>query len=109
MATRDLDEGRLGGFERQHALLCQIHGMLESAAKDGSDCPTPTPDQTSIGSCRSFSRWHREAAAVETARKQHRELALVRAVPAGRSTKRPCGEASHSSQATWTGGQRRKG
>ena len=28
------DEGRIGGFERQHALLCQIYRILESAAKD---------------------------------------------------------------------------
>ena len=50
MVTRDLDEGRIGGFERQHALLCQIYEMLESATKDScSNCPTPTPDQTSTG------------------------------------------------------------
>ena len=34
MATGAVDEGRIGGFERQHAMLCQIHGILESAAKD---------------------------------------------------------------------------
>ena len=46
----DLDEGRIGGFERQHAVLCQIYGMLQSAVKAScSDCPTPTPDQMSTG------------------------------------------------------------
>ena len=44
MVTGDLDEGRIGGFARQHALLCQIYGMLESV-----DRPTPKPDQTSTG------------------------------------------------------------
>ena len=34
MVTGALDEGRIGGFESQHAMLCQIHGILESAAKD---------------------------------------------------------------------------
>ena len=42
--------------------------------------------------------WHTEAAALETARKQHRELALARTVPARRSTRHPR-----------TGEQRRKG
>ena len=31
---RRVIEGRLGGFERQLAVLCQIYGVLESAAKD---------------------------------------------------------------------------
>ena len=58
MVAGALDEGRIGGFERQHVMLCQIYGILESAAKDSghdlvwvgpcSECPTPTPDQTSI-------------------------------------------------------------
>ena len=31
-------------------MLCHVYGMLESAARDScSDCPTPTPDQTSTG------------------------------------------------------------
>ena len=34
MVAGALDEGRIGGFERQHATLCQICGILESAAKD---------------------------------------------------------------------------
>ena len=29
-----LDEDRIGGFERQHAMLCQISGILEYAAQD---------------------------------------------------------------------------
>ena len=33
MVIGDLDEGRIGGFDRQHTLLCQTHGMLESAAR----------------------------------------------------------------------------
>ena len=41
-------------------------------------------------------------------RKQHRELTLGRAVPAQRSTRRPCGETSQSSQAARTGEQRRR-
>ena len=50
MVTGGLDEGRIGGFERQHALLCQIYGMLESAAKDSyPNRATPTHDQTSTG------------------------------------------------------------
>ena len=36
MIAGALDEGRIGGFERQHAMLCQIYGVLESAAKDGN-------------------------------------------------------------------------
>ena len=48
MVTGDLDEGRIGGSERHHA-ICQIYGMLESAAKASCwDCPTPTPNQTSL-------------------------------------------------------------
>ena len=40
MVAGAIDEGRSGGFERQHAMLCQIYGMLESAAKDsGHDMP----------------------------------------------------------------------
>ena len=39
--TGDVDEGRIRGFERQHALFFQICGMLESAAKAScSDCST---------------------------------------------------------------------
>ena len=34
MVAGALDEGRIEGFERQHAMLCQINGILESAAKD---------------------------------------------------------------------------
>ena len=66
MVTGDLDEGRIGGFERQHA-----------------------PEASAV------IAWHRE-------------LALARAVPAQRSTRRPCGETSHSSQAARTGEQGRK-
>ena len=47
---RALYKGRIGGFERQHAVLCQICGILGPATKDScSHCPTPTPDQTSTG------------------------------------------------------------
>ena len=53
--------------------------------------------------------WHSEAAALETAREQHRELAFARAVPAWRSIRRPCGDTSQSSQAARTGEERRKG
>ena len=34
MVAGALDEGRIGGFERQHAMLCQIYRILESGAKD---------------------------------------------------------------------------
>ena len=34
MVAGALDEGRIGGFERQHAMLCQIYKILESGAKD---------------------------------------------------------------------------
>ena len=50
MVTGDLDAGRIGGFERQHALFCQINGTLQVCNKTScSDCPTPTPDQKSAG------------------------------------------------------------
>ena len=110
--TGDLDEGRIGGFERQHAILYHIYGMLESATEGQLFGPTPKPDRTSAGCPPEVSAviaWHREAAALETAKKQHRELAFARAVPAWRSTRRACDGTSHSSQATRTGEQRRKG
>ena len=57
MVAGPLDEDRIGGFERQRAMLYQICGILEYAAKDKghglawvrpwSDCPAPTLDQTS--------------------------------------------------------------
>ena len=51
--TGDLDEGRIGGFERPDAILFQIYGMLESAAKDScSDCPTT---RRPLAARRSFS------------------------------------------------------
>ena len=34
MVAGPFDEGRIGGSERQHAMLCPIYGTLESAAKD---------------------------------------------------------------------------
>ena len=34
MVLGALDESRIGGFERQHAMLCQIYRILESGAKD---------------------------------------------------------------------------
>ena len=34
MVAGVLDEGRIGGFERQHAMLCQIYRILEFGAKD---------------------------------------------------------------------------
>ena len=37
MVTGALDEGRIGGFERHHAMFCQICGMLESAKDSGHD------------------------------------------------------------------------
>ena len=56
MVAGPLEKGRIGGFERQRAMLCQICGILEYAANDkshdvarGSDCLAPTLDQTSSG------------------------------------------------------------
>ena len=81
MVAGALDEGRIGGFEHQHAMLRQTHGILEPAAKDSghgvgrcSDWPTPTLDQMSIG------RPLREAAALETA-KRHLMLPIGKATP----------------------------
>ena len=34
MVAGALYEDRIGGFERQHAMLFQMYGILESAAKD---------------------------------------------------------------------------
>ena len=82
--------------------------MLESAAKYSCS----TSDQKSTGLPTEVSAviaWHSEATALETAKPQHMELTAARAVPARRSTRRPCGETSHSSQATRTAEQRREG
>ena len=43
MVAGALNEGRIGGFERQHGTLCQIYGMLESAAKDSTIRPEVGP------------------------------------------------------------------
>ena len=112
MVTGDLDEGGIGGAERDHAIVCQIYGMPESAAKAScSDCPTPTPTRRPgrPAEVSAVIAWHRGAAALETANQEHMELAAAGAVPARRSTRRPCGETTHSSQATRTGEQRPKG
>ena len=78
MVTGDLDEGRIGGAERHHAIVCQIYGMLESAAKAScSDCPTPTPTRRPGPPAEAVIAWHREAAALETAKQEHIELAAV--------------------------------
>ena len=92
MVTGDLDGSSIARSELLHAILCQIYGVLESAAKTKrSDCPTPTPEQTSTGSCRSFSSHCKaqEAAALEMAQQEHMEMAAARAVPAERAIRRP--------------------
>ena len=107
LVTGDFDEGRIGGFERQVALLCQIYGMLEAAAKDScSDCPTPTPDQTSTGcppklqqSSHGTRKQRRSRTANDTGRWR-----LLGLSAAWRSTRRSCREASPSCHAARTGG-----
>ena len=81
MVAGALDEDRIGGFERQHAMLCQIYGTPESAAKDsghdlawgwpllGLSDPDARPDvHWSPGEASAVVAWHREAAALESAR-----------------------------------------
>ena len=103
----DLDEGRIGGFERQHALLYRIYGMLECATKGqmlGLSDSDARPDAHWLpAEASAVIALHREAAALETARTQHKELALARAVPARRSTRRPFGVTSQPRQAARTG------
>ena len=83
MVAGALDEGRIGGFERQHAMLCQIYRILESGAKDnghdlvwgwpllGLSDPDARPDvHWSPAEASAVIAWHREAAALETAKKQ---------------------------------------
>ena len=77
------DDGRIGGFERQHAMLWQIYGVLESGAKDSSHeltwawpllgltNPDARPDvHWSPAEASAVIAWHREAAAPETAKRQ---------------------------------------
>ena len=78
-----VDAGRIGGFERQQALMCQIRGILDSAAKDsGHDLtlgwalvclsiPDARPDvQWSPADASAVIAWYREAAALGMAKKQ---------------------------------------
>ena len=58
--TGDLDEGRIGGFERQHAILYHIYGMLESATKDSYSVRLRSPTGRPLAARRSFSS-HRMA------------------------------------------------
>ena len=106
--TGDLDEGRIGGFERPHAILCQIYGMLESVAKDScSDCPTPTPDQTSTGRPLKF-QWSSHGTGKRLrSRQQCRNTWNFPLLGLSHLCARPDVPASHSR--TRTGEQRRKG
>ena len=82
MVARALDEGRIGGFERQHAMLFQIYGTLESAATDSghdlglavargmSDPDARLGVHWSPAEASAVIAWHREAAALQTAKKQ---------------------------------------
>ena len=83
MVARALDDGRIGGFERQYATLRKICGILQSAAKDsahdstwewlllGPSDPDALPDvHWSPAEALAVIAWHREAAALETAKKQ---------------------------------------
>ena len=82
MVTGDLDEGRIGGFERQHALVCQICRVCHKGQLRGLSDSNARPDVHWLpAEASAVVALHREAAALETARKQHRELALARAVP----------------------------
>ena len=78
-----VDAGRIGGFERQQALMCQIRGILDSAPKDGGhdltlgwalvclSIPDARPDvQWSPADASAVIAWYREAAALEMAKKQ---------------------------------------
>ena len=107
MAPGDLDEGQNRRIRTPaRATLARVCSKGQFGLSD----PDARPDvHWSLAEGSAVTAWHREAAALETARKQHRELALAGAVPARRSTRRPCGETSHSSKATWTWEQRRKG
>ena len=57
-----LDEGRIGGFERQHAMMCMGYSCpqrrtLTTILLEGGPCwvsPTPTPGQTSLVTLRSL-------------------------------------------------------
>ena len=83
MVAGALDEGRIGGLERHHAMLCQIYRILESAAKDsGHDLtwgwpwlgladPDAGPDIRRLpAEASAVIAWNREAAALETAKRQ---------------------------------------
>ena len=78
-----LDEGRIGALERQHAMLFQIYGIFGSAAKDsghdlawgwpllGLSDPYAPPDvHWSPAEASAVIAWHREAATLESAKKQ---------------------------------------
>ena len=83
MVAGALDEGRIGALERQQAMLCQIYGILGSAAMDsGHDLAWRWPllglsDQDarpdvhwSPAEASAVIAWRREAAALESAKKQ---------------------------------------
>ena len=83
MVAAALDEGRIGGLEGQHPMLCQIYGILESAARDschnfawgcsllGLSDPDARPDaQWTPAEASAVIAWQREAATLETAKKQ---------------------------------------
>ena len=42
LVAKALEGGRIGGSEWQHAMLCQMYGILESAAKDSGQSTLPT-------------------------------------------------------------------
>ena len=83
MVAGAFNEGRNGGFERQHAMLCQMYRILESGAKDnghdlvwgwpllGLSDPDARPSvHWSPAKASAVIAWHREAAALERAKKQ---------------------------------------
>ena len=84
------DEGRIGGFERQHAMLCQMCAILESGAKHslvwewplvGLSDPDARPDvQWSPAEASAVVAWHREAVALESA-KMHLMLLTGKTTP----------------------------
>ena len=69
--TGDLDEGRIGGFESQHATLSDL-GDARVCSKGqllGLSDPDARPDVHWFrAEASAVIAWHREAAALETAR-----------------------------------------
>ena len=82
MATGDLNQGRIGGIGRPHTLLYRINGIRVCSKRQFPRTvdPDALPDVHWVPvEASGVIAWHMGAPALETARKQHRELALARA------------------------------